>query len=365
MAGGISHDFNNLLTVILGSCDMLRLDRELKPESRDLINNVRKAGERAASLTRQMLLFSRQRPVTLSPMDLNAAVEETARMVGRLIGEHITVNLDLMREPALILASEDLLNQILMNLGANARDAISDAGTVWISTAPTDDGKIRLTFKDTGSGMDAATKERIFEPFFTTKEVGKGTGLGLSTVFGIVKTLGATIQCESEPGKGTVFQIDFPCAKNALGPQHLLVSKEGSKEGAAPREQYRGLEVLLVEDNPGILELASKNLRRAGFEVFTAQDPRRALELWRERKATIRLLVTDVVMPGKNGRELAEELRKDKPGLQVLFMSGHTMDELLLRGVQEDRIALLQKPFTSSQLLDKVHQVLETPDLQK
>jgi len=355
LAGGIAHDFNNLLTVIIGSSELLKLDAGIKKDSAELVSNIYKAGDRAAALTRQMLVFSRGRPVSLSPIDLNAAVNDSAQMVSRMIGEHIQIRVVLAKERLQILASEDLINQILMNFGANARDAIADKGTITITTAVLPGDKIRLSFADTGHGMDAATRERIFEPFFTTKEVGKGTGLGLATVFGIVKTLGAEITCDSEPGKGTLFNIDFQRITQRL---EFQSAPAAAKPGAA--EKFKDLTVLLVEDNTSIADLAERELLRHGCSVLKAHTPHEALELWRTHSAAIGLLVTDVVMPGMNGRELCEKLHAQKPGLPVLYMSGYAADELIQRGIQQDRIVLLQKPFTGSQLMGKALHVLET-----
>lgn len=355
LAGGIAHDFNNLLTVIIGSSELLKLDQHIQKDSAELVSNIHKAGDRAAALTRQMLVFSRGRPVTLSPMELNAAVDDSAKMVSRLIGEHIQVRVILAKESTRVLASEDLINQILMNFGANARDAISDKGTITIATSILPGDRVRLTFADNGHGMDAATKERIFEPFFTTKEVGKGTGLGLATVFGIVKTLGAEIACETEVGKGTTFHIDFPLAEKPL-------EFWAPGEVAPPKslEKYKGLTVLLVEDNTSIAALAEREMTRAAWTVLKAHTPKEALALFDANAAHIGLLVTDVVMPEMNGRELAEKLHAQKPDLPVLYMSGYAPDDLLQRGIQEDRIVLLQKPFSGSQLMEKAVSVLNT-----
>jgi signal transduction histidine kinase/ActR/RegA family two-component response regulator len=359
LAGGIAHDFNNLLTVINGCADLLK--GTFPPESSEaaLIGDIATAGERAATLTNQLLVFSRKRTIACTAVDLNHEVAEAEKLLRRVLGETITIETFFQEgeNTSLIQADPGLIHQILFNLAFNARDAMPRGGTLVLATLrvldPAGNPVVRLLVSDTGCGMDEETQARIFEPFFTTKEVGQGTGLGLATVYGIVQSLGGTIDFRSAVGKGTTFEIDFPVA---VGP---LVSTASTE--MPPADATRPLTVLLVEDDAAVRSLAQRILESRGDTVLVCDSPQQALDTAVRYEGTIDLLVTDVVMPHMNGRELAEALQKDRPSLKVLFMSGYTSDEVLRRGVRFDEVAFLQKPFKAGFFLAKVRQVMHTP----
>jgi CheY-like chemotaxis protein len=316
-------------------------------------------------LTQQLLAFSRKQIVQPVVLDLNDLVTEVARLLGRLIGEHITLAVQLESGPTTIKADPGQIRQILVNLASNARDAMAKGGTLTISTANveldeafarvhlslTPGAYVALTVSDTGAGMDEATKKRIFEPFFTTKPVGKGTGMGLATVFGIVKQSGGAIWVYSEPERGTSFKIYVPRSReDAVGPQATAT------DAVAPR----GTEaILLAEDDAAVREWVEAVLARQGYTVLAAKTPEEALALSVDRPAA--LLLTDVVMPGFSGWELYERMRKVRPGIRALFMSGFADDATLQRAVLDSDTPFLQKPFTGTALARKVREVLDRP----
>jgi two-component system, cell cycle sensor histidine kinase and response regulator CckA len=362
LAGGVAHDFNNLLTVIEGYGQMLHDDWPEPEQGRLDLAEILRASERAKVLTHQLLAFSRKQVVRPTRVDLNATIRDLSRMLARVIGENIELDLQLDVVPPVI-ADVGQIEQVVMNLAVNARDAMPFGGRLTISTARAamdvsaararglDPGEYAaLEVSDTGSGMTADVRHRIFEPFFTTKEVGKGTGLGLSTVYGIVKQSSAHIEVSSEPGKGATFRIHFPRGAGVLA--------EAAPDRPSPTH---GVEtVLLVEDEPMVLDLGSRVLRSHGYRVLVASNATEALNVAREHDGRIDLLLTDVVMPGLPGPELAARLETVTPGLRVLYVSGFADDSVAHLG-EEEGISFLAKPFTGEALAERVRRVLDQP----
>ncbi len=364
LAGGVAHDFNNLLTAILTNCDILRmkLDR-MGVESREL-EQVHRAGRRAAQLTSQLLSFSRKQVIQPRVVDLNEVVEDTQTMLARLIGEHIDLEVRASVGRALVEADPGQLDQILVNLAVNARDAMLEGGQLVIETRRVDLSEaavrrrpgmapgpyVALTVADTGIGMDATTVEHLFEPFFTTKHKGKGTGLGLATVYGIVHRAGGGIDVDSEPGRGTTLTVFLP---ESSGPVEEA-SLAAPDERAAPN----GGTILLVEDEDSVRASATDILTAGGYHVLAATDGEDALRVYDAHRGRIDLLLTDVVMPKMGGPELARALRERAPGMKTLFVSGYTDDMLGERGVLSPGVELLHKPFSRRPLLDKVREVM-------
>jgi len=365
LAGGVAHDFNNLLTIINGYSDLL-LSR-LRPDDpmRELLSEIYRAGERAGTLTRQLLAFSRQQVLEPKVLDLNAVVSDTEKMLRRLIGEDIILTYVPNGTAGRVRVDPGQVEQILMNLAVNARDAMPQGGRLTIETrrVTLDEHYARtrpdvrpgeytmLAISDTGCGMDDAIKAHIFEPFFTTKGPGKGTGLGLATVYGIVKQSGGSVDVYSELGHGTTFKIYFPQVQEAVSP--------GKSFHGVPVMPHGSETVLLVEDEDAVRSLARHVLRSCGYTVLEAGDGRTAVELVEDHKGTIDLLLSDVVMPYLGGRQLAERLAALRPGLKVLFLSGYTDDAVVRHGVLEADYAFLQKPFTPTSLAQKVRAVLD------
>jgi len=367
LAGGIAHDFNNLLMVVMGRTQlMLRRLQAEDPLSRDLdlINTTMK---RAADLTRQLLAFSRKQVLQPKVLDLNAVVTNIDPMLRRLIGEHIEAVMVL--DPALgpVKADPAQLEQVILNLAVNARDAMPQGGRLTIETANVEldtayarrrpgaspGPHVMLAVSDTGCGMDAETQARLFEPFFTTKGAGKGTGLGLSTVYGIVKQSGGNICVYSEPGRGTTFKIYLPRVEET-------VEREGVQPGPEVAQPPKPSEtVLLVEDEDGVRELVRDILQENGYSVLEARDGAEALQLSGRHPGPIHLLLTDVVMPQISGRALADQLVPRRPEMKVLYMSGYTENAVVHHGVLDQGTAFLQKPVTAEALAQKVRQVLE------
>jgi signal transduction histidine kinase/CheY-like chemotaxis protein len=368
LAGGVAHDFNNMLNVILGHAELMLNELSEDNPLRDGLEEIRKAGERSANLTRQLLAFARKQTVAPKAIDLNETIASMLKMLERLIGEDI----DLLWKPGkrldLVHIDPGQVDQILANLTVNARDAIGHAnGEVTIETAnvcfdeeyctahagflPGD--YVLLAVSDDGCGMDEETRAQIFEPFFTTKSTGEGTGLGLATVYGIVKQNNGFVNVYSEPGKGTTFRIYLP-ALDADSKRH-----EGALTSDAPA--VGGNEtILIVEDEAAILKLTRKMLERLGYTVLTAGTPSEALRMAREQQGRIDLLITDVVMPEMNGREMARIIQECCPNIRSLFMSGHTAHVIAHQGVLDDGVNFIQKPFSPRDLARKVREVLDS-----
>ena len=363
LAGGIAHDFNNLLTVILSYSDMLLHDLPTGDSRHAEITQIQRAGVRAADLTRQLLAFSRQQVLDPSNLDVNEILTSVNNILTRVVGEDVDLKMQLAPGLGSVRVDRSQLEQVIMNLVVNARDAMPDGGRISIRTEAVELDEelagsrlevspgpyVMLSVSDTGAGMDKETQARIFEPFFTTKEQGKGTGLGLSTAFGIVKQSGGSIWLYSELGAGATFKIYLPRVAGGAG----ILS-------AAAREIPGGHEaILLVEDEEQVRVVAASILRRAGYSVLAAASPGEAISLAENAAGPIDLLVTDVIMPRMNGRLLAERIVAGQPGIKVLFMSGYTDDVILHHGVLDGAVAFLQKPLTRDSLTRRVRQVLD------
>jgi two-component system cell cycle sensor histidine kinase/response regulator CckA len=366
LAGGIAHDFNNLLAAILGYSELLAGRLRDPADLRDL-DEIRKAGERAAGLTRQLLAFSRHQVLQPRAVDLNAVVVDIEAMLRRLIGGGIELVTAFRADAGQALVDPSQVEQVIVNLAVNARDAMPEGGKLILETAPVEidatyaqghpdshlGPHVMIAFSDTGHGMDAETRLHIFEPFFTTKEQGKGTGLGLSTVYGIVQQSGGHIDVYSEPGRGTTFKVYFPRVDRA--------AESPARRTAAPRAQPRGSEtVLLVEDEAALRPLLRAALEGGGYRVFDAASAEAALSLAGALGAPIDLLLTDLVMPGFSGPELASRLAAIRPELRVLFMSAYSGNLVGLRNVLPPGAEFLGKPFTLNGLLEKVREVLDS-----
>jgi signal transduction histidine kinase/ActR/RegA family two-component response regulator len=365
LAGGVAHDFNNILTVVNGFSELVIDALPRGDANREFVREVRRAGERAAGLTRQLLAFSRRQVLHPQVLDVNAVVTNLVKMLGRLLGEDVALEADLRRGVGPILADPGQIEQVLLNLSVNARDAMPTGGRLTIRTADAEvtadhappgikPGQfVVLTVSDTGTGMTDEVKAHIFEPFFTTKEVGQGTGLGLATVHGIVEQSGGFVGVESRLGEGTTFRVYLPRTAKTGG----CDSTHGVPAAA------RGTEtVLLVEDEPAVRALAARVLRQSGYTVLEAEGSREAVAAAQAHRGRLHLLVTDVVMPGQGGRSLAERLRAADPKLKVLFMSGYTDDAIVHHGIRTDRVHFLQKPFTPLALAATVREILDAPD---
>jgi len=363
LAAGVAHDFNNLLTVIRSCADFLDADRA-GTDDKEAILAIRDAGERATGLTRQLLSFSRKTVLQPRVLDLNEEIRNTQKMLRRVISEDVNLETALAADLRRVKVDPGQLDQVLMNLAVNARDAMPGGGALTITTENVvlDEAycgihtdaqpgpSVVLAVSDTGTGMTPEVRARIFEPFFTTKGVGRGTGLGLATVQGIVRQSGGHIVVTSEEGKGTTFRLCFPAAEGAVA----------ERPTAAADVRERGREtILLVEDDPAVRTLCLKILEAQGYRVVVGNDGRDALRAAETHAGFIDLVVTDVVMPGLNGREVAETLRARQPQIRVLFTSGYTDDAIVHRGVLYDEVAFLAKPFTPAELTRKVREVLD------
>ncbi len=367
LTGGIAHDFNNLLTVINGYSELSLQALSTGDPLYDNLEQIKEAGSRAAALTRQLLAFSRKQVLEPKVLDLNAIVTNLDKLLQRVIGEDI--DLVPLLKPGLgrVKADPGQIEQVIMNLAVNARDAMPEGGKLTIETANVELDEhlvkrhmamkpgpyVMLAISDTGCGMDAEIQKRIFEPFFTTKESGKGTGLGLATSYGIVKQSGGSIWVYSEVGKGTTFKIYLP---------RVTETAESIFPGALPSSSLAGSEtILLVEDSEPLRKLVHAILAKCGYAMLVASTRDEALQICRQYSGSIHLMLTDVVLPGMTIRELADRLVAIRPDMKVLHMSGYTDETIVRHGVLEAGVAYLQKPFTGQTLLRKVREVLDAP----
>ena len=369
LAGSVAHDFNNLLSVILSYSAMLLADLKPSDPLRGDIEAIQKAGDRAAALTRQLSAFSRQQTVSPRAVNLNEIVQECEKMLRRLIGADVELVIlyeRTERDTANVKVDPGQIEQVVLNLALNARDAMPQGGKLTIETKQvmledaystahfgvTPGSHMMLAVSDTGVGMDQETQSKIFEPFFTTKEKGSGTGLGLSTVFGIVQQNGGNIWVYSEPGGGSTFKVYFPRVDEA----------DGAVADPPPSTNLNGTEtILLVEDQDEVRHVAQQVLRRYGYHVIEARNAGEAWLTCERHPRTIHLMVTDVVMPQMSGRELAERVSKIRPAMKVLYMSGYTDNAVLHHGILDSGIAYLQKPLVPNVLARRVREILDSP----
>ena len=366
LSGGVAHDFNNLLGVIIGYSQLLRRKLSGTSALAEYAQEIDKAGQRAAALTRQLLAFSRQQVLTPVVLDLNDLVKDMLKMLPRLLGEDVSIETDLAAELGRTKADPSQIEQVIMNLAVNARDAMPAGGILRIVTAnrTLDQAYMRLhpgsragsyvmlAVIDSGTGIDAQTLARIFEPFFTTKAVGKGTGLGLATVYGVVKQSEGYVWVDSEPGKGASFQVYLPRVEAPLDMPSRPVSNTDIRHGSET--------VLVVEDAEPLRNLARLILGSHGLNVLSAGNAQEAIDAARSYSGRIDLLLTDIVMPGMNGRELAKTLIREKPGIKVLYMSGYAENFASDHKTREGDVTLINKPFTEDSLMQKVRQILDT-----
>jgi two-component system cell cycle sensor histidine kinase/response regulator CckA len=364
LAGGIAHDFNNLLTIITGYSEMILAVLPERDELRSTVVPIAEAAERAASLTRQLLAFSRRTVLEPKVLDLNVVVKETEKMLQRLLGEDIVLTASLNPAIGRVKVDPGHLGQVLVNLAVNARDAMPRGGSLTLETQPADldeayrdthpesqTGRhVLLALTDTGCGMSPEVKSHIFEPFFTTKGLGKGTGLGLAVVQGIVKQSGGSIEVYSEPGIGTTFKIYLPVADETVAPPagtESVIDVQGTET------------ILLVEDDDGVRRFALRSLQSHGYRILQAKDAREAVTIADQHPGPIDLLAADLVMPHMSGRELAEVLQPKFPAMKVLYLSGYTDDAVVRHGILQADVNFLQKPFSPFSLARKVRQVLD------
>ena len=363
LSGGIAHDFNNILGVIIGYSEALQETIGVDDPMREAVDEIEKAGQRAAALTQQLLAFSRKQVLEPKILDLNSIVADVEKMLRRLIGAD--VELEIISDPTLgkVKADRGQIEQVILNLAVNARDAMEQGGTLRIETRDADldanDAKrlryvvpgryVMLQVSDTGMGMSAEVQSHIFEPFYTTKEQGKGTGLGLATVYGVIKQSGGYIWLQSEIGKGSTFQVYLPRAEGAAA-DPIRIDSSFAEHGPGT--------ILVAEDEAPLLKLTCNTLRESGYKVLEAEDGARAIETAALYDGDIHLLLTDVVMRGMNGRELADKMLSARPKIKVLYMSGYTDGAVATHGVLESGIVILRKPFTRKQLQQSVGEML-------
>jgi PAS domain S-box-containing protein len=365
LSGGIAHDFNNLLGVIIGYSESIELRADPSDPMRKSATEIRKAGERAASLTHQLLAFSRKQVLQAQILDLNTLVIDMGKMLKRLIGMHIELTTELAADLGRVKAEQSQIEQVILNLVVNARDAMPDGGNLLIETSNLDVDEhlanslpflqpgpyVLLKVTDTGKGMDANTQRHIFEPFFTTKEPGKGTGLGLATVYGVVKQSGGGVTVDSATGKGTTFKIFLPQTAESAAPPSLDESSMRGSTGTGT--------ILLVEDEEALLNLTEERLRERGYTVLPARDGVQALELACSFHGSIHLLLTDVTMPRMGGVSLARSISELRPGIRIVFMTGHAEKEASYREALLSGAESIQKPFSHKQLIHVVRQALD------
>jgi len=366
LAGGVAHDFNNLLTVITGYSDMLLASPDLKDGQRSALQEILRSAERGGALTHQLLAFSRRQPLEAKTVHINQLVVQTEKMLGRLIGEDIKLVTVPGANPDTVLADAGRLEQVIVNLVVNARDAMPHGGKLTIETGTTrleesptlkDLGVmpgeyVTISITDTGSGMDKNTQSHLFEPFFTTKAAGRGTGLGLATAYGIIRQSGGAIGIESEIGKGTTARIFLGIAEPVAG---------SAKEYAGSRKALTGDEtIMLVEDEPRVRKLMVDVLAGCGYKVLEAMRGREALRIAKQHEGKISLAIVDVVMPEMSGPELIRQLKRLRPRMRVMYISGYTEEAIVHHGIPESGAAFLQKPFLPVELARKVREVLDT-----
>ena len=374
LAGGMAHDFNNLLTAIFGYCDLLLNDIPAGDSRRGDVEEIRKAASAAASLTDRLLAFSRKQIIEPKVLDLNSVVDDMGRLLQRVIGEDVEMELNLSRNLGRVKADPHQIGQVLMNLVVNARDAMPHGGklTITTDTITLDDTYARmhvgvvpgvhvmLAVSDTGGGMSAEVQGRLFEPFFTTKPAGKGTGLGLASVYGIVKQSGGNIWVYSEVGHGSTFKVYLPLFEATADDATATSSLSQPPPQPPAAMAANGATILLVEDDPSLEQIARRILKRYGYSVLSAASAEEAVRVSRAHRGAIDLLLTDVVMPGQSGPSLATQLQTERPEMRVLHMSGYTDDAVVRHGALSGTAAFLQKPFTPEGLSRKVQEVLSS-----
>ncbi len=361
LAGGVAHDFNNILTVILGNCHLMLNEIGDTHPLRDDLEQILKSVNRGSSLIRQLLAFSRQQVLQAHVLNLNEIIENSEKLLRRLIGENIQFTVDLDDNLSWVKVDPGQVEQVIMNLVINARDAMPKGGSLTIETQNVyfkealDNQKAgiyaSMVVRDNGSGMDEKTQSRIFDPFFTTKETGEGTGLGLATVHGIVTQSSGHIEVESEPGQGSCFKIYFPAVAEK-SPAVIMKNENVAYQTGSGT-------VLLVEDDDALRRLVDRVLTKNGYHILSTPDPNEALHLSHNHHSPIDLLLTDVVMPTMSGRELAEHLLPIFPQLKVIYMSGHTRDQLDVSELEEADAPFLRKPFAPEVLIRKIHETLD------
>jgi two-component system cell cycle sensor histidine kinase/response regulator CckA len=368
LAGGIAHDFNNVLTTILGYSNLILAQLQPNPVVRRDIEEIRRSAESAALLTRQLLAFSRKQVLQTQILDLNAVVTGLAMLLKRTLGEDVQFVTQLAPAPGLVIADPGQIEQVIMNLAVNARDAMPSGGTLTIQTSEarldaeeaarhvgaSPGAYVRIAVSDTGIGMDANVRAHLFEPFYTTKERGKGTGLGLATVYGIVTQSGGFLTVDSEPGQGSTFSIYLPRSEEALAQASPLVETLAWPRGSET--------ILLVEDQPDVRKVTHAMLERHGYNVLDASNGEEALELLRRHASPIDLLVTDIVMPRMSGRDLARQTLMRHPHMQVLYISGYADHPTVAQAGLDSSLSLIQKPFAPAYFLHKVRQALDGRD---
>jgi signal transduction histidine kinase len=363
LAGGVAHDFNNILTVVVGYGSLLLKKNQTDSTARGYVEQVLSAAERATNLTQNLLAFSRKQIINPKPVLLSEVVNNLQKILARVISEDIELKLFLAPLEAAVMSDTGQIDQVLMNLATNAKDAMPDGGTLIIETELVEfdsdyvrrhvfakPGKYMLiSVTDTGNGMDAKTKEKIFEPFYTTKDVGKGTGLGLSMVYGIIKQHNGYVNVYSEPGKGTTFKIYLP-----------VIAREADKLVATVLPPVTGgtETILIAEDAVMVRDLAKNILEEYGYHVIIAENGMDAIEVYRSNPG-IALLILDVIMPGKNGKEVYTEIRGSKPDIRALFMSGYTANIIHKKGILDSGTEFISKPFSPNAFLRKVREVLD------
>ncbi len=364
LAGGVAHDFNNILTAIIGYGTLIKMKLPEHDPLHAYAEQILMSAERAANLTSGLLAFSRKQVIQPHPVNIDEIITGIGRLLTRLIGEDVELNMELGCGETAIFADPGQIEQVLMNLATNARDAMPDGGALTITTERVELDRdfihthgfgqagsyALITVTDTGIGMDQKTQDRIFEPFFTTKEVGKGTGLGLAVVFGIIKQHEGYITVYSDPGKGTTYKIYLPIVKAAIG-QMRIAKTDGARGGTET--------ILLAEDDEAVRALTEKLFTEAGYHVVEASNGEEAVQKFREQKDAIQLLVLDVIMPRKNGKEAYDEICKIRPDVKTIFMSGHAGDVFERKHISGERFNIIIKPVSPSSLLNKVREVLD------